>query len=141
MTLNNEEQRWIDWTLDTQPTIAVVGLSDNPARPSYQASAYLIDHGFKLIPINPRYRSVLGLPCYASLTEVPEPIDVVNLFQAADKVTPFVEEAIRIGARLIWMQLDIINTAAAERARLAGLGVVMARCIKIEHERRHTDGQ
>ena len=119
---------------DTQ-TIAMVGLSANWFRPSFFAAKYLQEHGYRVIPVNPRYKEILGERCYASLSEIPEPIDVVQLFQRADKIQPFVDEAIRMGAKVVWMQLSIVNQQAAEQARKAGLEVVMDRCMKIEHGR------
>lgn len=121
--------------LDENRVIASVGLSANWYRPSFFAAKYLQEHGYRIIPVNPRYPEILGERCYASLSEIAEPIDVVQLFQRADKVQPFVEEAIKIGAKVIWMQIGIVNQQAAEQARAAGLQVVMDRCIKIEHGR------
>ena len=141
ITSQSPDADWINWTLDARPSIAVVGISNNPQRPSYQASAYLLEHGFNLIPVNPRYTSVLGRPCHPSLAAVPVPIGVVNLFQASDKVMPFVEQAISLGAALVWMQLGIVNEDAAALARAANLGVIMDRCIKIEHELRQSTAE
>ena len=115
--------------------VASVGLSANWYRPSYFAAKYLQEHGFKVIPVNPNYEQILGEKCYASLLEIPEPVDVVQIFQQPDRVPPFVEQAIKIGAKVVWMQLGIVNEAAAAQAREAGLEVVMDRCMKIEHAR------
>jgi predicted CoA-binding protein len=115
--------------------VAIVGLSADPMRPSHFAAKYLQDHGFDIVPVNPRYESVLGAPCYPDLRAIPDPVDVVDLFQRADRVMPFVEDAIAIGARVVWMQLGVVNEEAAARARDAGLEVVMDRCMKIEYAR------
>jgi predicted CoA-binding protein len=115
--------------------VAVVGLSANEMRPSYFAAKYLLDHGYEVIPVNPNYKEVLGQICYASLEDIPGPVDFVDLFQRADQVMPFVEQAIRIKAKVVWMQLGIINEAAAAKARAAGLEVIMDRCMKIEYAR------
>ncbi|MDH3638549.1 MAG: CoA-binding protein, partial [Gammaproteobacteria bacterium] len=102
-------------------TIAMVGLSANWYRPSYFAAKYLMDHGYRVIPVNPQYTEVLGEKCYASLEDIPGPVDVVDLFQKPEEVPPFVDQAIKIGAEVVWMQLGIVNEAAAQRARDAGL--------------------
>ena len=115
--------------------IAMVGLSANWYRPSYFAAKYLQDHGYRVIPVTPRYESILGERCYPSLQQVPEPVDVVNVFRPSDKVGPFAAGAIEIGAKVLWMQLGVINETAAEKARAAGVQVVMDRCMKIEHAR------
>ena len=116
-------------------TIAVVGLSAQWFRPSFFAAKYLQEHGYRVIPVNPAYREVLGEKCYPSLREVPEPIDVVDIFRKPDDVPPIVEEAIAIRAKVLWLQIGVIHEAAARRAREAGLDVVMDRCMKIEHAR------
>lgn len=115
--------------------IASVGLSRHWYRPSFFAAKYLQEHGYRIIPVNPRYQEILGEKCYPSLLEIPEKVDVVQLFQRAERVLPFVEDAIKIGAKVVWMQLGIVNEEAAARAREAGLEVVMDRCMKIEHAR------
>lgn len=115
--------------------IAVVGLSANWYRPSYFAAKYLQDHGYQVIPVNPRYESVLDRPCYPTLKSIPGPVEVVDLFQRPENVMPFVEQAIEIGARVVWMQLGVINEVAAQAAIDGGLDVVMDRCMKIEHAR------
>lgn len=115
--------------------VAVVGLSRNPMRPSYFAAKYLKDHGFTIIPVNPRYDEVLAEPCYPDLRAIPGGVDVVDIFQRPEQVPPFIDDAISIGARVIWMQLGIINEAAAAAAKAAGLEVVMDRCMKIEYAR------
>jgi predicted CoA-binding protein len=115
--------------------IAVVGLSAKWYRPSYFAAKYLKDHGYEITPVNPNYEMVLDETCYPDLPSIPGKIDVVDLFQRSDAVMPFVDQAIEIGARVVWMQLGVINERAANRALNAGLDVVMNRCMKIEHAR------
>ena len=121
--------------LKSSQRVAMVGLSANWYRPSNFAAKYLIDHGYTLIPVNPNYEEVLGQKCYPSLLDIPEPVDVVDIFQRSDKVPPLVEQAIEIGAKVVWMQLGVVHPEAAERARRAGLEVVMDHCMKIEYGR------
>ena len=116
-------------------TIAVVGLSAQWFRPSFFAAKYLQEHGYRVIPVNPAYPEVLGQKCYPSLRAIPEKVDVVDVFRKPDDVPPIVDEAIAIGAKVVWMQIGVINEGAAERAREAGLEVVMDRCIRTEHQR------
>ncbi len=116
-------------------TIAVVGLSANWYRPSYFAAKYMQDHGYRIIPVNPAYEEVLGERCYPDLKDIPEPVDMVDIFRRAEQVPPIVDDAIAIGAKVVWMQLGVVNEEAAARAREAGLDVVMDRCVKIEHGR------
>jgi len=113
--------------------IAMVGLSPDTSRPSYRAAVHMKSQGYHLFPVNPNYEEILGLRCYKSLKDIPEPVDIVDIFRKAEDVPPIVEEAIAIGAKVIWMQLGIVNEEAAKRAREAGLEVVMDRCVKIEH--------
>jgi len=117
-------------------TIAVVGLTSNPARPSYEVTAYMQSAGYRIIPVNPNEREVLGEKSYARLEDVPEKIEIVDVFRRAEDVPPVVESAIRVGAKVVWMQLGIENAEAAERARVAGLTVVEDACIFIEHRKR-----
>jgi predicted CoA-binding protein len=116
-------------------TIAVVGLSANWYRPSYFAAKYMLDHGYTVIPVNPAYPEVLGQKCYSSLREVPLKVDMVDCFRRAEEIPALVDEAIAIGARVLWMQLGVVNPEAAEMAEAAGLEVVMDRCVKIEYAR------
>ena len=115
--------------------VAMVGLSSNPFRPSHFAAVYLISAGYDVFPVNPRETEVLGRKSYPTLSAVPGPIEVVDIFREPAAVPQIVEEAIAIGAKVIWMQLGVIHEEAAERARSAGLEVVMDRCMKIEHAR------
>jgi hypothetical protein len=117
-------------------TIAVVGLSSNPTRPSYAVTEYMQSSGYHIIPVNPNETDVLGEPSYADLEEVPQKIEIVNIFRRAEDIPPVVEAAIRVGAKVVWMQQGIANEPAAERARAAGITVVMDACIFIEHKRR-----
>jgi predicted CoA-binding protein len=117
-------------------TIAVVGLSSNPARPSHGVAAYMQRAGYRIIPVNPNEREVLGEKSYARLEDVPEKIDIVNVFRRAEEVPPVVEGAIRIGARTVWMQLGIRNATAAEKAKAAGLSAIEDKCIMVEHLKR-----
>ena len=115
--------------------IAVVGLSADWFRPSYFAAKYMLEHGYRVIPVNPKYPEILGQRCYKSLTEVPEKIQIVDIFRKTQDVMPIAEAAIAIGARVLWQQLGVRNEAAAAKARAAGLETVMDRCVKIEHGR------
>lgn len=116
-------------------SIAVVGLSANWYRPSYFAAKYMQDHGYRIIPVNPAYREVLGERCYPDLASIPGPVDMVDVFRRSEEVPALVEPAIASGAGVLWMQLGVRNAEAAERATAAGLEVVMDRCVKIEHGR------
>jgi predicted CoA-binding protein len=127
-------------------TIAVVGLSDNPLRPSFGVSAYMQSHGYRIIPVNPRIRSCLGEKAYASLLDIselniseednPEKIDIVNIFRRPEYVEEIVDQAIQLKVPAIWMQEEVIHEIAAEKARKAGIFVVMDRCILKEHRAR-----
>jgi predicted CoA-binding protein len=117
-------------------TIAVVGLSGNPMRPSHGVTAYMQSQGYRIIPVNPRIESCLGEKAYASLLEVPEKIDIVNIFRRPDFVEEVVDQAIRLKVPAIWMQEDVIHEKAAEKARKAGIFVVMDSCILKEHRAR-----
>lgn len=117
-------------------TIAVVGLSSRPFRPSYGVAEYLQSAGYRIIPVNPNEREVLGEKCYARLEDVPDKIDIVDIFRRSENVPGVVESAIHIGAKAVWMQEGVIHDQAAERARRAGLAVVMDACILKEHIKR-----
>ena len=116
--------------------IAVVGLSNSPLRPSHGVSAYMQTQGYRIIPVNPRVNEVLGERAYASLLDVPEKIDIVNIFRRSELVGEVVDQAIRMKVPAIWMQEDVINEPAAEKARKAGILVIMDRCILKEHRAR-----
>jgi predicted CoA-binding protein len=113
----------------------MVGLSADWWRPSFFAAKYLLEHGFEVIPVNPKYQEILGQKCYPDLKSIPTPVDIVDLFQKMERVPPFVDDAIEIGAKVVWMQLGIINQQAAQKALDTGLEVVMDRCMKIEYAR------
>jgi predicted CoA-binding protein len=121
--------------LRTSRTIAVVGLSEKWYRPSFFAAKYMQDHGYRIIPVNPSYQEVLGERCYRSVTDVPEPIDIVDCFRKPEEMVPIAREAVKIRAKVLWMQLGIRNAEAAKIATDAGLDVVMDHCVKIEHAR------
>ncbi|MEZ5352795.1 MAG: CoA-binding protein [Bryobacteraceae bacterium] len=116
-------------------TIAVVGLSGSPFRPSFGVSHYMQSQGYRIIPVNPNESTILDQTCYPDLDSVPEPVDIVNIFRRSEHVMPIVEAAIRIGAKAIWMQEGVVDERAAQLARDAGLLVVMDRCILKDHRR------
>jgi predicted CoA-binding protein len=131
--LSASEAKRITELLRSAKTIAVVGLSDRPNRTSYGVSQYMQSRGYSIIPVNPAIAESLGGRAYASLSEVPEKIDIVNVFRRSEFVPAVVDEAIRLGVPAIWMQEGVIHEAAAEKARQAGIFVVMDRCILKEH--------
>jgi uncharacterized protein len=118
-------------------TIAVVGLSSNPIRPSYGVTRYMQQQGYRIIPVNPNESSVLGERSYASLSEVPEQVELVDVFRRSAEAGAVMDEAIRVGAKAVWLQEGVIDNVAAQRAEQAGLLVVMDRCILKEHMRRN----
>ena len=115
--------------------IAVVGLSADWFRPSYFAAKYMQEHGYRVIPVNPKYPEILGQKCYPSLRDIRQPVDMVDVFRKTADVMPIAEDAIAIGAKVLWQQLGVRNEEAAVKARAAGLETVMDRCVKIEHGR------
>ncbi|MGB8990791.1 MAG: CoA-binding protein [Desulfobaccales bacterium] len=123
--------------LKTYRVVAVVGLSSNPDRPSHQVARYLQEHGYRIIPVNPGCREVLGETCYARLGDIPFPVDVVDIFRNVEAIPAIVDAAITVGAKVVWMQQGLEEPQSASKARQAGLRVVMNRCIKIEHGQRH----
>jgi predicted CoA-binding protein len=125
----------IQRVLHTATTIAIVGLSSNPMRPSYFVAFYLSRHGYRIIPVNPREREVLGERSYASLADVPVPVDVVDVFRAPDALPDIARAAVAIGARNLWCQYNVVNQEGARIAEAGGLTVVMDRCLKVEHAR------
>jgi predicted CoA-binding protein len=116
-------------------TVAVVGLSADWYRPSYFVAKYLQTHGYRVIPVNPRYPEILGEKCYASLRDIPDKVDIVDCFRKSEDILPIAKDAVAIGAKVLWMQIGVVNEGAAKLARDAGLDVVMDRCVKIEHAR------
>ena len=127
------EQQQIKQILLESRTIAVVGLSPRGSRPSHQVASYLIAAGYTVIPVNPGQDEILGQKCYPNLDVIPVPVDVVNIFRSPHDVLPIVEAAVRIRAKVVWMQVDIVNREAAALGERAGLVVVMDRCIKTDH--------
>lgn len=117
-------------------TIAVVGLSDNPAKPSHYVSEYMQQHGYRILPVNPALTEVLGEESYASLADLPVKPDVVNVFRLPNAIPAIVEEMLALGLKKLWVQQGIVNAEAAARAEQAGISVVMDRCIMVEHRRR-----
>jgi len=126
----------IDRILAEARTVAVVGISDKPDRPSHVVARYLKERGYRIIPVNPALKDVLGEKAYPSLSEVPEPVDLVDVFRKSADVPPIAEEAVRSGARFFWMQEGVVNEEARERLEGAGIPVVMDRCVKKELEKR-----
>ncbi|HZW13651.1 MAG TPA: CoA-binding protein [Noviherbaspirillum sp.] len=138
-----QKEKSIPDILADSRTIAVVGLSSHRDRPSHEVAEYMQHHGYRIVPVNPTYAGthILGEHCYATLTlaaaalaETGSSIDIVDCFRKSEYIMPVVEEAIAINARCVWMQLGVVDHAAAETARAAGLAVVMDKCIKIEHD-------
>jgi uncharacterized protein len=115
--------------------IAVVGLSADWYRPSYFAAKYMQEHGYRVIPVNPKYDSILGEKCYRSLRDIPERVEIVDIFRKTEDVMPIADDAIAIRAKVLWQQLGVRNEGAAAKARAAGLEAVLDRCVKIEHGR------
>ena len=130
--LSNQRIRDI---LESAETIAMVGLSGNWSRPSYFAAKYLMEKGYTVIPVNPKYKEILGKKSFPSLREIDRPVDVVNLFQRSEKVSDFLEDAMALKASAFWMQLGIVNKQAGEKAVDLGMVPVMDRCMKIEYAR------
>lgn len=130
------DPKTIETILNECRTIAVVGLSSNPARPSFGVARYLQQNGYRIIPVNPNETEVLGEKAYAGLADVPEQFDLVDIFRRSEEAGHHVEEAIRLGAKAVWMQDGVIDEAAAKRAQDAGLMVVMDDCILRQHVRR-----
>ncbi len=125
----------VERALASGRTVAVVGLSGDPARPSHDVASYLQRKGFRIIPVNPNLENVLGERSYPDLLSVPARVDIVDVFRRSEFVSEVVDQAIRVGAKAIWMQLGVVDANAAERARRAGLIVVRNRCLKVEHAR------
>jgi predicted CoA-binding protein len=116
-------------------TLAVVGLSAQWHRPSYFAAKYMQEHGYRVIPVNPTYDSILGEKCYKRLADIPVPVDIVDCFRKSEEIEAIAADAVAIGAKVLWMQLGVHNAAARARAEAAGLEVIENRCVKIEHGR------
>ena len=133
--MENPSDARIAMVLRSAIRIAVVGLSSDPERPSNIVARYLHDHGYVIVPVNPHENEVFGIPAYARLRDVPGHLDIVNVFRQNSALVSHAREALAVGAGTLWMQLGVVHEKAAERARQAGLQVVMDRCMKIEHAR------
>lgn len=125
--------------LRSAKTIAVVGLSSNPFRPSHGVAVYLQSVGYTIIPVNPNETEVLGMKAFARLEDIPEPVDIVDVFRRSEDVAPVTDSAIAIGAKVLWLQQGIMHSAAAEKARAAGLTVVEDACLHVEHKKRRLE--
>jgi predicted CoA-binding protein len=132
MAFENPSREEIKRILEESNTIAVVGLSDNPERTSYMVSEAMKAKGYRIIPVNPNADFILGEKSYPTLADIPEKVDIVNVFRRSEHTPPVAEEAVAIGAKAIWLQLGVYNDEAAEIAQRGGLKVVMDRCIKVE---------
>lgn len=134
--MNNDIQT-LQRILKETKTIAVVGMSSVPARPSFYVSEHMQQHGYRVIPVNPRYAgtTILGETCYGELADIPFPVDMVNVFRPSEDVLPFAEQAVAIGAKCLWQQLGIANLQADALVRAAGLDSVYNRCLMVEHRR------
>jgi predicted CoA-binding protein len=121
--------------LKNSHTIAIVGLSADWWRPSYFAAKYMQEHGYRIIPVNPKYTEVLGEKCYPTLAAIPDAVDIVDVFRKSEDCAPIAKQAAAIGAKTLWLQLGVENTEAQQIAEAAGLAVVMNRCVKIEYAR------
>ncbi len=130
-----QDPRVIQRLLNSARTIAIVGLSNNPLRPSHFVGFYLLRHGYRVIPVNPREKEVLGQASVPTLTDIGEPVDIVDVFREPSVVPALATEAAAIGAKALWLQFGVIHEAGAAQAQAAGLDVVMDRCLKIEHAR------
>lgn len=121
--------------LETARVIAILGLSPKPERDSHRVAGYLKDHGYRIIPVRPAQKEILGEKVYRSLDDIKKPVDIVNVFRNSSQIVPHANEAIRLKPKVFWMQLNIENREAADLLTAAGIDVVMDRCIKVEHER------
>ena len=119
--------------LEKYKTVAIVGLSPKPERDSYKVGKYLKEHGYRIVPVNPGQKEILGEKSYPNLEAIPFAVDIVDIFRKPEAIPPIVDKAVKIGAKVVWMQLGIAHNQAAEKAREAGLEVVMSKCMKIEH--------
>ena len=132
---SNPADEEIKEILKKNKVVAVVGLSPKPERDSHKVAKYLQDHGYRIVPVRPKAKEILGEQAYANLKDIPFPVDVVDIFRKVDAIPGIVDEAIDIGAKVVWMQLGLAENQSAQKAREAGLQVVMNKCLKIEHNR------
>jgi uncharacterized protein len=130
-----EDDKAIEAILRKARTIAVVGASPKPGRDSGVIASFLAGKGYNVFPVNPAYQEVLGMKCYPDLASIGSPVDIVDVFRNPDDVMPIIDEAIATGAKTVWMQLGVINEAAAEKAEASGIQVIMDRCIAVDHRR------
>ncbi|MBI3019586.1 MAG: CoA-binding protein [Deltaproteobacteria bacterium] len=135
MSNTQNEDKLIKEMLTQFKTIAVVGLSPDPDKPSFEVARYLQSKGYKIIPVRPGTDQILGEKAYASLSEIPVPVDIVDVFRKVEFIPEIIDEAIRVKAKVVWMQLGLVHPQASEKAKAAGLKVVMDRCLLIEHRR------
>jgi predicted CoA-binding protein len=135
MAFQNPPDETIKEVLATPQTVAVVGCSPNPARDSHRIAKLLKAKGHRVIPVNPGHQEILDEKCYASLRDIPEKVDMVDIFRRSEQVAPIIDQAIATGAKIVWMQLGVIDERAAAKAQQAGLIVVMDRCPAIEYRR------
>jgi predicted CoA-binding protein len=131
----NPEDEEIKGILENNRTIAVVGLSTDPDRDSHRVAKYLQEHGYQIVPVNPKADEILEQKCYPNLTQIPFPVDIVDVFRKVEAIPAIVDQAIAIGAKVVWMQLGLAENRSAHKAVTAGLQVVMNKCLKIEHSR------
>lgn len=139
--LTNASDEEVRAILESSKTVAIVGLSDKPERDSYGVASYLKAHGYRIIPVNPNVKEVLGERASASLREVPGQVDVVDIFRKPEAIPAIVDEAIAIGVKTVWMQEGLAHNAAADKARAAGLSVIMSKCMMKEHKKVFGGGQ
>jgi predicted CoA-binding protein len=135
MAFQNPPDETIKRVLATPRTVAVIGCSPDPERDSHRIARLLQTRGHRVIPVNPGHQTILGEPCYGNLRDIPEPVDMVDIFRRSEHVAPIVDEAIEVAVKIIWMQLGVIDEQAAAKAQQAGLMVVMDRCPAIEYRR------
>ena len=133
--LDNADDPEIKEILVKYSHIAIIGLSNNKEKPSYQVAKYLKEHNYEIYPVNPKYENILGVRCYPNLSVIPDSIEIVDIFRKPSTIPEIVEDAIKCGAKVVWMQLGIVNNPAAQRAKEAGLNVVMSKCMMVEHKR------
>jgi predicted CoA-binding protein len=131
----NPEDEEIKGILENNRTIAVVGLSTDPDKDSHRVAKYLQEHGYQIVPVNPKADEILEQKCYPNLTQIPFPVDIVDVFRKVEAIPAIVDQAIAIGAKVVWMQLGLAENRSAHKAVTAGLQVVMNKCLKIEHSR------
>ena len=135
---SNPAENEIRHILEDYKTIAIVGLSDKPERDSYEVAEYLKEHGYTVIPVNPAKSEILGEKSYPDLSSIPRPVEIVDIFRKVEAIPGIVDEAIKIKAKVVWMQLGLAHNESAQNARAAGLSVVQSKCIKVEHAKRRS---